>query len=364
MRQLIEQTGIRRVAIDLTNSPHVPFFAPLIRRLEDAGVTVDVFARHFAQTIELAELHNLNVTVIGQHGGGSRLGKARAAIGRTRALSAAMRKASQDDNGPIHVALSHGSTDMPMACRRLKIPHVTMFDYEWAKTMHRLNCRLSWRVMTPTAIAPSRLYQYGVAGKLVQYEGLKEEYYLSDAHLDPHGVRKQLGIPSMDTLVVLRPPPSLALYHRGHTGDAFGRVVDRCLDQANTSVVLLPRIDEQANAGRELAAQARKDARPGTLIVPEHAVDALSLIASSDQVVSAGGTMNREAVALGVPVATVFAGRMGGVDEALIADGRLTLVTDPNALSLRKRDSANFTAVLRDPKVLLDLALDGVPVLS
>jgi predicted glycosyltransferase len=218
--------------------------------------------------------------------------------------------------------------------------------------------------MTPTAIAPSRLYQYGVAGKLVQYEGLKEEYYLTDAKLDPDGVRTSLGIPTTDILVVLRPPPSLALYHRGHTGDAFGRVVDRCLDQADTSVVLLPRIEEQAVAARELADQAVKDARPGRLIVPDHAVDALSLIAASDRVISAGGTMNREAVALGVPVATVFAGRMGGVDEALIADGRLTLVTNPDELSLDRRDRVGFTATLRDPGTLLELALEGVPVSS
>ena len=82
-----------------------------------------------------------------------------------------------------------------------------------------------------------------------------------------------------------------------------------------------------------------RGARLRRLIVPERAIDAQSLIAFADLVVSAGGTMNREAVALGTPVFTTFTGRMGGVDEALIAEGRLRVLDDPAALELRKRET-------------------------
>jgi uncharacterized protein len=92
------------------------------------------------------------------------------------------------------------------------------------------------------------------------------------------------------------------------------------------------------------------------VIVPEQAVDAQSLIAFSDLVVSAGGTMNREAAALGVPVYTTYGGRLGGVDEALIREGRLRPLTDPRALELVKREGEG-NRVRRDPADLLQLLL-------
>jgi hypothetical protein len=100
--------------------------------------------------------------------------------------------------------------------------------------------------------------------------------------------------------------------------------------------------------------------RAANLIVPERAIDAQSLIAFADLVVSAGGTMNREAVALGTPVFTTFAGRMGGVDEALIADGRLRVLADPAVLPLRKRDTPPGVLNPRDPELLVEGALGAV----
>ena len=138
-----------RVWIDLTNSPHAVIFAPLVRRLRDRGWDVSVTARAFAQTLELLELYGIEHTVIGHHGGGSRAGKARAAAGRVAAMTAFGRR------GRFDVALAHGSTDLPMACRVLRIPNTTMFDYEFATLQHSLNCRLASRVLVPDAIPPA-----------------------------------------------------------------------------------------------------------------------------------------------------------------------------------------------------------------
>jgi uncharacterized protein len=82
------------------------------------------------------------------------------------------------------------------------------------------------------------------------------------------------------------------------------------------------------------------------------------LIALSDLVISAGGTMNREAVALGVPVYTTFEGRLGAVDERLIAEGRLRKLRDPIQINLIKRPPTTTHArIRRDPRVLVDLLL-------
>src|SRR5581483_6932016 len=115
---------------------------------------------------------------------------------------------------------------------------------------------------------------------------------------------------------------------------------------------VIPRTDEQRDYVQGLALPS--------VIVPERAVDAQSLIAFSDLVVSAGGTMNREAAALGVPVYTTYGGRLGGVDEQLIRDGRLRPLTDPRALDLRKRDRSAGDRVRRDPQVMLDLLLSAL----
>ena len=197
-----------RVWIDLTNSPHVPIFAPLVRRMQARGWDVSVTARAFAQTISLLELHGIEHTVVGHHGGGSRLGKARAAADRVTAMTRFGRR------GRFDVAMAHGSTDLPMACRALRVPNTTMFDYEYARLQHGLNCRLAQRVLMPDAIPPERVARYGARPpKLVTYPGLKEEYYLANFRPDA-AVPAALGLDGERIGLVLRPPADLALYHR------------------------------------------------------------------------------------------------------------------------------------------------------
>ena len=346
-----------RLLVDLTNSPHVPFFAPLVRELERDGHDVVVTARRFAQTVELAELHGLDVTVLGAHGGTSRLGKARAALARTWTLGRFVRRAVRE-GGAFDAALSHGSTDLPIVARRRGIPHVTIFDYEWARTQHRVNVPRSWRVAVPDSIPFERLDQYGAAGRVVGYPGLKEEYYLDAATLDPAGVRASLGIDAAAVLVVLRPPADMALYHRGIVNDVFAQVLDRVRTTEGCVAVVLPRTAEQR------AGLAETVAGDASVVLPDGAVDGASLVAAADLVVSAGGTMNREAAALGVPVYTVFAGRIGGVDERLVADGRLRVLERADDVELVPRPGRDAPPRLlhdRTPAELLEVLLGGLP---
>jgi hypothetical protein len=209
--------------------------------------------------------------------------------------------------------------------------------------------------VVPDTIPPERLAGYGVRGsKLVQYPGLKEEYYLSDFEPD-RSVLDPWSIDPGRTLVVVRTPPDVSLYHR-RSNPLFPQVLAYLGRHDEVQAVVLPRTEDQRDYVRQLDLPS--------VIVPDEAVDAQSLIAYADVVVSAGGTMNREAAALGVPVYTTYGGRLGGVDEALIREGRLWPLTDPRALDLAKHDHAERTAarVRRDPELMLDLllsALDG-----
>ena len=224
-----------------------------------------------------------------------------------------------------------------------------MFDYEWATVQHNVNCRLARAVVVPDAIPVARLERYGAKGKVRAYEGLKEEYYLADFEPDPE-VLGELGLDRSRPIVVVRTPPEVSLYHR-FENDLFAGVLERLREAAATDgvqPVVLPRVDSQ----REELAGVRG------FVVPEHAIDAQSLIAYADLVISAGGTMNREAVALGTPVYTTFEGRLGAVDERLIEAGRMRKLQDLNDLDLEKRAPAEHAPrVRRDPQVLVDLLL-------
>ena len=92
-------------------------------------------------------------------------------------------------------------------------------------------------------------------------------------------------------------------------------------------------------------------------LVPERAIDAQSLVAYADLVISAGGTMNREAVALGTPVFTTFEGRLGAVDEALLRAGRLRKLDDPGQIEIGRRPANGGLRVRRDPRELVKMLL-------
>src|SRR5205807_7468949 len=131
----------------------------------------------------------------------------------------------------------------------------------------------------------------------------------------------------------------------------FPRLLDHLGPRADVHAVVIPRTPAQREHVRQLGHPS--------LIVPGRAVDAQSLIALADLVVSAGGTMNREAVALGTPVYTTYGGRLGGVDEQLIREGRLRPLTDPRAMELVKSGSERRLE-RRDPQLLVDLILGTV----
>jgi hypothetical protein len=328
-----------RVWIDITNSPHVLFFAPIIRRLEEQGHTVTVTARKYAQTEQLLARYGLAAVITGQHAGKSVPAKAVGLLNRSAHLVAQARGAG------FHVAVGHNSNDLALAAWSLGIPQLTMFDYEYATVSHHLNVRLVDEVVVPEAIPLSRLVPYGAtADKVFRYPGLKEEYYLYDFQPDPT-VLEQIGIDKRRIVGVLRPAPHVTLYHR-HENPLFDQVVESLAARRNVTLVIIPRTDEQWRHYSSLALPH--------VIVPERAVDGLSLIAAADFVVGAGGTMNREAVALGTPAYTMFAGRLGAVDERLIAEGRLHRAYGADDVATKKKGRHTVVAERRDPQLFVD----------
>ena len=337
-----------RIWIDLANSPHVPFFRSLANEFIRRDHEVVVTARDFAETVPLAEAAGFAPQVIGGHGGGKLSGKAGNLV--QRALSLARWARGQD----LQLAVSHNSYSQVLAARVLSLKVVTLMDYEHQPANH-LAFRFASRVIVPRAFPEAALTRFGASpAKVKRYDGTKEDVYLANFQRDPDFIvqLRELGVGPEDILVTVRPPASEALYHR-FENELFDQLLERLSAASSVKIILLPRNDTQRQTYRE---------RPSPrLIIPAKPIDGGNLIAHSDLVVSAGGTMNREAAALGVPAASIYLGEWAEIDQQLVKEGRLRRLStgdDVRELPVQKKGQANARRALNVCLEVADLILE------
>ena len=307
-----------RIWIDLDNSPHVPFFIPIIEELQERGYSTFLTARDAYQVVELLDLHHLPCIRLGRHYGKLKIMKVFGTIYRALQL---IRVAMRED---LALAVSHGSRAQLMAAAVLRIPSVVIFDYEYARNLKVTSS--TWTMM------PEVLYPNGGSNhneRALKYPGLKEDAYVPRFSPDP-ALRSKLGVSDEDLMVTVRPPASEAHYHNPKSDDLFHAVIEFLAQKPEVRTVLLPRNERQAISIRNEWPELIKS---GKLIIPDHVVDGLNLLWFSDLAISGGGTMNREAAALGVPVYSIFRGAIGGVDRYLSESGRLVLIEKVEDLS-------------------------------
>ena len=314
----------RRIWIDLDNTPHVPFFLPIIRALEREGHTVMVTARDAFQVRGLAEYHGLRCVVIGRHYGANKVLKVAGTVWRAVQLLPTVLR------GRPQVSMSHGSRPLELLSALLRIPSMLLFDYEHAKRLPFVKPELG---VAPESIADPALardFKYGVR----PYAGLKEDVYAAGFKPD-ETLLDRLGVSKDEILVTIRPPATEAHYHNPEAERLYTEVVDLLGATPGVRMVILPRT---AGAQREFVYRTwPRLCEEKKIIVPTQALDGLNLVWSSDLVVSGGGTMNREAAALGVPVYSIFRGKLGAVDRYLSREGRLVLIESPDDVRSKLR---------------------------
>ena len=323
--------------IDLDNSPHVPFFVPIIEELQRAGYKTLVTARDCFQVCGLADQLGLSYRRIGRHYGKNTLLKLFGLGWRSLQL---MPQALKER--PI-LAISHGSRAQLLAATLLRIPSVTLADYEFAKIW--MFVRPTW-VITPEVISDDAIR--GEKERILKYPGIKEDVYVPRFKPD-ESFLSELGLSRRELLVTVRPPATEAHYHCQESDEIFAAAVNFLAEQPHVRMIVLPRNDKQAVAIRS---------RWGSLIekqvmqIPAGVLDGLNLIWHSDFVISGGGTMNREAAALGVPVYSTFRGTIGAVDRYLARQGRLVLIENVSDVRkkvvLKKRICPAFPMLVED----------------
>ena len=349
----------KKIWIDLDNSPHVPFFAPIIEELERKGYAVLLSARDAFQVCELADAAGLKYYRVGRHFGKQKLLKVIGLGVRTAQFLPIIRRERPD------LAVSHGSRAQLVASALAGIPSILMMDYEYARGL--ILGRPTW-VMVADPIPANKIAI--AADHVLNYPGIKEDVYVPRFRPDA-AIKRQLGVSEDELLVTLRPPANEAHYHVPDSDGMFAAVLQRLGAVPDLKMVLLPRNHNQEIAIRQQW-PALFDSRK--IVVPEHAVDGLNLIWHSDLVISGGGTMNREAAALGVPVYSIFRGQIGAVDRYLVANGRLVLLETPPdvdgklLLTRRKIETAregSYSAALEAiVEHITSIAEGGVPEIS
>ncbi|HEX3987706.1 MAG TPA: DUF354 domain-containing protein [Acidobacteriaceae bacterium] len=326
-----------KVWIDLENSPHIPFFDPIIRELKAQGCDVVLTARDCFQVCELADLAGFDYKTIGHHYGKNRLAKVYGLGVRVMQLVPFVLGQKPD------ISVSHGSRSLIVASGLMGIPTVMISDYEHADshfTISMGNRRKKW-VLTPEVI-PARPYENMglLPERILHYPGIKEDVYVPFFQPDP-ALKQELGIAPSDLVVTLRPPATEAHYHNPESEKLLAEVFAMFAEHPEVKTIVLPRTAKQEAELRHTYADGFAS---GRIMVPPHAVNGLNLIWYSDVVISGGGTMNREAAALGIPVYSLFRGKLGAVDHYLSTVGKLTLLSSVadvrSKLRLVRRDNS------------------------
>jgi len=308
----------KRIWIDIDNSPHVPFFDPIIETLRKNGYELIVTARDAYQVRELMEMHKLSCKFIGRHYGKNRAAKIMGTVLRALQLAPVVFRKK------IDLAVSHGSRAQVMCGFGLGIPTLFILDYEFIAKMGFIRPDY---IFVPQMIPDSK--ELAPKRRVLKYPGLKEDVYVPRLHLDP-SVMKQLGFKDDDLVVTVRPPATEAHYHNSEADLLLDAAMNLLMKSPGVRVVLLPRNENQDKILRKVWAKWIENRK---IVIPEGVVDGLNLIWFSDFVISGGGTMNREAAALGVPVYSIFRGKIGAVDRHLQQEGRLVLIESAEDVS-------------------------------
>lgn len=301
-----------KIWIDLDNTPHVVFFDPIIKELEKQGYPTFLTARDCFQVCGLADLHNLQYKKTGHHYGKNKFLKVAGTIIRSLQLLPIALKEKPT------LAISHGSRSQQITASFLGIPSILILDYEYAQTLPFIKINLK---LVPEVLKSSD--SIAVKGCIQSYPGIKEDVYVPFFKPDKE-ILKELGINEQNILVTIRPPATEAHYHNPESEKLFDAIIEHLGNHDNIQMVILPRNEIKQTA--MIKEKWAKWCLTKKIIIPDHVVDGLNLMWHSDLVISGGGTMNREAAALGVPVYSIFRGTIGAVDHYLSNNGRLTLL--------------------------------------
>jgi len=339
--------------VDMDNAPHVHVLYPIIKEMSLRGYSVKVTARDYGQTIPLLDLYGLTYKAVGKHGGKNKVKKIISLLNRSINL------VYFACNKKFKLAFSHGSRSIYPPIKLLGIPLVALSDYEHTKFPKFM---LGWahRFLMPDVISDTTLDSIGFdTSKVVKYPGLKEELYIYDFKPDTN-LLQEIGINDNKVVVVLRPPATMAHYHVEESGTLFWDILHYLIKNKDLSIILVPRTVHQL---KEIDCRLKSLPLAENLLLLKETVNGPNLLWNSDVVISGGGTMNREAACLEIPVYSIYRGKIGDVDRYLMNKGDLKMIDSIEMLKdipFKKRDKTDIKNKMDSSKELINYITDKI----
>lgn len=329
-----------RIWVDMDNAPHVLVLRPLVEELKKRGHEVFITSRRHGQTVPLLDFFGLEYKSIGKHGGKNKLKKIISILIRSVALYFFA------INKKFDIAFCHGSRSLFFTSKIIGIPFVLIQDYEHGYFPPFV---VNWveRIIMPEVVPAEVLSQKGVdVSKFVQFPGLKEEFYIYNFKPDPK-VLDEIGVDRNKVIIVLRPPATMAHYHTIEGENLFWSAMHFLAKKQHIHIILLPRTSKQLEEFKPILERLNIN---HNIFIPQKVIYGPNLIWNSDLVISGGGTMNREAACLGVPVYSLFRGPSGAVDRYLSRNGKLILLKNSNDLEKIRLVKRNKQKLKKDEK--------------
>jgi hypothetical protein len=334
-----------KIWIDIVNAPHAHFFKGIIRELEKRGYELLITTREFDGLTDILDMLGISYYVVGKHGGSTLEGKLLASVERQHKLAKLIIEEKPD------LALYKNSPEAPRVAFGLAIPTIGFADNDTATAVNKLMLPYTKRLVYPKAIDAYDLIKCGAdANSLHPINGFPELAHLYGFKPDKQPLR-ELGLEPY-SYIVMRTEPIKANYFNGDAEKSILEGVIPLLPEI--PIVLFPRTEEQGKRFEKFK----------NVIIPGHIMDSLSLLYYAKLMIGAGGTMNREAIALGTPTISTYPGKLLAITKWLIKLGVKFHSTNPIEIAKKSEEflkkNGSFRSFIRHTIAGLENPIDVI----
>ncbi|MEO0106420.1 MAG: DUF354 domain-containing protein [candidate division WOR-3 bacterium] len=299
----------KTIWFDFENAPHVWVLKPIYDYFNEKGYECICSARNFSYTIDLLKNAGIKADTQGFIVSKNKLIKIISTFMRVCKLVYLYKRRK------IDLAISHGSRTQILAAKILRVPVISMDDYEKSD---QLLVKFVERLIVPEVIDKSTWGKY--QNKIVSYPGLKEHIYLCNFP-KPRAILKRLELNNDRVIIVLRPEAPTSHYYDRKSTELLWCILKYLIQFKNIIIILFPRNKSQAKKITHFFDKWRVN-----YTLPSPKFYSFEIVSIADLVIGGGGTMLREAASLGIPTYSYFTGPWGDVDKYLLKEGYLAKI--------------------------------------
>jgi predicted glycosyltransferase len=278
-----------RIWYDACTGKHVKYGAAIAKHLRKLGHEVVFTTREHPDTLAVAKLLGEKPVVVGKYNPASLLARVEESAERVLQFSKLFKDKVPD------FAISSPSIELCRFAFGINIPSILTADTPYAEATNRLTIPLAKTLITSEAI-PKELFKVYGAQKIVQFKGVDEVAWIK-------GTKPSTTCDYGRPLIVVRQIETKAAYACGKDDNTI-KLAEKLSDLGN--LLFLPRYSKP---------ESKK------ITVADNFVDSASLAGQADLVVSAGGTISREAALQGTPSIVISDFGQIEVNEYLHAKG-------------------------------------------